>query len=77
MIADETRAIEATNQIKKGKVIELNEYLSVWAAKLSKNLQLPMADSIILATAYATNATLYTMDKDFKGIDGVEYFAKT
>jgi len=77
VIADETRAIEATNQMKKGRIVELNEYISLWAAKLSKNLKLPMADSIILATAYATGATLHTMDSDFKEIDGVHYVANS
>ncbi len=76
VVADETRAIEATNQMKKGRVVELNEYLSIWAATLSKDLQLPMADSIILATAYATGATVYTMDRDFEGIEGVNYVPK-
>jgi len=77
VVADETQAIEATNQMRKGKVIELNEYLAVWAAKLSEDLKLPMADSIILATAYSTGATVYTMDSNFEGIEGVNYVAKT
>ncbi len=73
--ADETIAIKVTAQMRKAKVLELNEYLSVWAAKISKDLKIPMADSIILASAYATNSTLYTMDSDFKGIQGVEYIS--
>ena len=35
-----------------------------------------MADSIILATARANNATLWTQDDDFEGLDDVKYIAK-
>ncbi len=74
---DETQALTVTNHMRKGKVVELNAYLAVWAAKLSQDLKLPMADSIILATAYATGSTVYTLDSDFEGIEGVNYVAKT
>lgn len=70
---DETEAIKVVAQMRKGKVLDLNEYLAIWAAKLSKDFKIPMADSIILASSFATNSTLYTMDSDFKGIQGVEY----
>jgi predicted nucleic acid-binding protein len=36
-----------------------------------------MADSIILATAGARGATLWTQDKDFAAIEGVKYIAKS
>jgi predicted nucleic acid-binding protein len=35
-----------------------------------------MADSIMLATAQAWEATLWTQDADFAGIPGVRYVAK-
>jgi len=35
-----------------------------------------MADAIILATAQAHVATLWTQDIHFKGIDGIKYFPK-
>jgi len=38
--------------------------------------QLPLADSIIYATARLHNAVLWTQDADFKGLAGVKYFAK-
>ena len=46
------------------------------AAKLSAELKLPMADSLILATARANNATLWTQDEHFKDLDGVKYIEK-
>jgi predicted nucleic acid-binding protein len=70
---DESEAIKVSAQMRKGKVLDLNEYLSIWAAKLSHDLKIPMADSVILASAFATNSTIYTMDSDFKNIQGVEY----
>ena len=39
------------------------------------DLQLPMADSIILATARDPQARLNTMDSDFRGIGDVEWVA--
>jgi predicted nucleic acid-binding protein len=35
-----------------------------------------MADSVILATARAYEATLWTQDGDFEGLEGVQYVAK-
>ncbi len=70
---DETTAVTVISHMQKGRVVELTDYMAIWASKLSKDLNLPMADSIILATAYATNSTLWTLDADFKGIEGVEY----
>ena len=41
---------------------------------ISRRHKLPMADSLILATAHACGAILRTKDSDFKGMDGVKYF---
>ena len=46
------------------------------AGKLSAELRLPMADSIILATAREFGAVLWTQDVDFDGLDGVRFFPK-
>ena len=47
--------------------------MALAAAQLSHALQLPMADSIILATARDQQARLHTMDSDFRGIADVEW----
>lgn len=47
------------------------------AAQLSHALKLPMADSIMLATARAHQARLYTMDADFKGLSDVELIQRS
>ncbi|MDK9718594.1 MAG: type II toxin-antitoxin system VapC family toxin [Trichlorobacter sp.] len=72
----EEQALQAAALMQHGKIIELSSSLALYAAKLSIELKLPMADSIILATARLNEATLWTQDNDFEGIDGVRYFPK-
>jgi len=55
---------------------EHSEAQAIAAAQLSHSLRLPMADSIILATARIHQARLYTMDSDFLGLNDVELIAK-
>lgn len=43
------------------------------AARLSVKLRLPLADSVVLATAREYGAQLWTQDADFEGIAGVRY----
>jgi predicted nucleic acid-binding protein len=74
---NETDALQAVGQMAQGQVIDLNQTLALGAAKLSVDLKLPMADSMILATAHAYHATLWTQDADFKDIDGVQYIEST
>jgi predicted nucleic acid-binding protein len=64
------------SDMKQGKIIEIDESLALSAAKLSADLKLPMADSFILATARANNATLWTQDEHFKDLDNVRYIEK-
>ena len=72
----ENEALQAVAAMQKGMVVDLTTSLAMTASKLSITHNLPMADSIILATAIEYNATLWTMVSDFKGIQGVKYFAK-
>ena len=57
-------------------MIPLDESVALNAAKLGVELRLPLADSIILATARAHQAVLWTQDSDFEGIAGVQYRPK-
>lgn len=70
---DTDAALVAVGQMQRGRVVDLDADLAVAAADLSSDLALPLADSVILATARRTGATLWTQDQDFEGIDGVEY----
>lgn len=70
---DEGSALQAVAVMQQGAVVDLDAPLALAAAKLSVDLRLPMADSVILATARSHAAILWTQDADFKGIPGVEY----
>ena len=72
----ENEALQAVVAMQKGKVVDLSTPLAIAASRLSLEYQLPMADSIILATARANNATLWTQDEHFKGLDGVKFIEK-
>jgi len=69
-------ALEAVAMMYDGKIIDLDREIALIAAELSFELKLPMADSIILATARANDAILWTQDEHFKGLAGVKYVKK-
>ena len=74
--ADENAALQAVAALQKGTLVELTSKLAMAAGKLSLAHALPMADAIILATARAHGATLWTQDVHFKSLPGVKYFPK-
>ena len=69
----EAQAIQAAAVMQCAQVVDLDTRLALAAAQISHALQLPMADSIILATARDQQARLHTMDSDFRGIADVEW----
>jgi len=68
-------ALQAIATMMQGHVVSLNDRLALEAAKISVENKLPMADSIILATARAHQAMVWTQDSDFEGLAGVKYIA--
>jgi toxin FitB len=73
---DESQGLQAIALMQQGKCVDLNPELAIYAGKLSIQHKLPMADSIILETAYTFQATLWTQDKDFEGIPRVNFLHK-
>jgi predicted nucleic acid-binding protein len=73
--AGETPALTGVTAMQQGQVVDLDAALAIGAAKLGADLGLPLAHSIILATARRHGAVLWTQDGDFEGLDGVEYRA--
>ena len=73
---NESDALQAVALMQQGSVVDLTSNISILAAKMSIEHHLPMADSIILATAQVYGATIWTQDSDFKQIDGVQYVPK-
>ena len=72
----ETAALRAIALMQQGEMHDLDTSLALQTAKLGLEHKLPLADSVILATARKCEATVWTQDADFKGIPGVEYRPK-
>jgi len=69
-------ALQAIATLRSGRIVDLTIRLAIAAAAISNSEKLPMADSIILATARGENAVLWTQDVDFEHIAGVKFRAK-
>jgi toxin FitB len=72
----EDAALEAIALMLQGQVVDLDITTAVYAAKSSVELKLPMADSIMLATARGYDAVLWTQDADFAELPDVQYVRK-
>jgi len=72
----EHQALQVVGAMQKGLIVELTSQISFSAAKLSMEYKLPMADSIILATAREHEATIWTQDAHFESIPNVKYIPK-
>ena len=73
---DESTALQYVAVMQQRKVVELDLALALRATALGIRHKLPLADSTIYATAQAANATVWTQDADFDGLQGVRYFVK-
>src|SRR3954465_13724799 len=68
----ENDALQAVSAMRSGQIVDLDVSLALDAGRFD----LPLADSLIYATAQRHGATLWTQDEDFEGLPGVRYFAK-
>jgi predicted nucleic acid-binding protein len=68
----ENDALQIASLMQSGRVIELDASLALEAARYS----LPLADSLIYATALRHEATLWTQDEHFKDLPQVRYSPK-
>jgi predicted nucleic acid-binding protein len=66
-------ALQAIAVMVQGTVVDLDIDVALSAAKLSTDLKLPMADSVMLATARRYGAVFWTQDAHFNGVQGVQY----
>lgn len=69
-------ARDATSAMLQGIHVPLTPALAIYASKVAELHKLPLADSIILATAQTTESVLWTQDAHFEGLPGVKYFKK-
>jgi toxin FitB len=72
----ESEALQAIAVMMRGRGVELDAQLALAAARVSMQYRIPMADSIILATARVHGAILWTQDEHFEQIESVRYIAK-
>lgn len=72
----EGMALEAIAHMEQGKVIALDGALAIDAAQYGIEHKLPLADSIIYATAQKFDALVWTQDIDFKSLQNVKYYPK-
>ncbi len=74
---DVGQALQAVALMRAGIVAELTADIALAAAQLGIMHKLPLADSVVLATAQHHGAEVWTQDADFAGLPGVHYRQKT
>jgi predicted nucleic acid-binding protein len=72
----EDAALQAVALMQQANVVDVTSPIAMDAAKTIAELKLPMADSLILATARAFGAVLWTQDEDLAGLTGVRFTKK-
>jgi predicted nucleic acid-binding protein len=70
-------ALQTVALMRQGAIVQLNERIAILAAELSLEHKLPMADSVVLATARVHAAHIWTQDADLTGIEGVTVVGNT
>lgn len=72
----EQAALRLAGVMHQGRMVDLGPDLALAAARIAGEFDLAMADSVILATARAYDAILWTQDADFVQVPGVRYVPK-
>jgi len=73
---DENNAIQAIAIMQQVEILEVTAQIAIDGAKISIENEIPMADSLIIATARSVGAKIWTQDYDFKGLENVMFFKK-
>ena len=74
---DESMALQYVAVMRQSTTVDLDAALALRAAALGLRHKLPLADSIVYATAQAAGALVWTQDADFDGLSGVRFWRKT
>lgn len=69
-------ALQVVAVMQQGRVIDLDGELALAAAVAGTEHGLPLADSIVYATARISKAVVWTQDEDFDGLPDARYFRK-
>lgn len=73
---DDAVALQCVAVMQQSQVVDLDAALAIRAAAVGKRHKLPLADSIIYATAQSVGVIVWTQDADFDGLAGVRYWPK-
>lgn len=73
---DEATALQCVAVMQQSIVVELDAALALRAAMLGRQYELPLADSVVYATAQTGEALVWTQDADFEGLPGVKFWRK-
>lgn len=71
---DEGTALQCIAVMQQGRVVDLDAALALRAAALGRRHKLPLADSVIYATAQQARAIVWTQDSDFEGLEDVRFW---
>jgi predicted nucleic acid-binding protein len=69
-------ALQAIAVMQQGRTVDLDGELALLAAVVGAERKLPLADSIVYATARQLDAVVWTQDEDFEGLPNARYFRK-
>jgi toxin FitB len=69
-------ALQAIALMTQGTVVALDTAISISAARLGHQHRIPLGHGLVLASARAFGAVLWTQDADFAGLTNVQYRAK-
>ena len=73
---DDGAALQCVAVMQQGTVVDVDRALAIGAAALGLRHKLPVADSIVYATAQSRGAIVWTQDADFDGLPDVRFWAK-
>jgi predicted nucleic acid-binding protein len=66
-------ALRVAASMRRRQIVDLDSSLALQAAELTLEHRLAMADRVILATARALDAYLWTQHSDFEGLEKVHF----
>lgn len=72
----EADALQAMATLRQGRIVDLDQVIALEAGRCGIAYKLPIADSIIYATAQLYGAVLLTQDAHFDGLPDVRYHPK-
>ena len=67
---------QCLDAMRMGRVLDLTDKRAVAASQVASAHKLAMADAVMYAMAQEFEATFWTQDVDYQGLDGVRYCAK-